>query len=504
MIPNNTIQNVMASIGNHIALTFDDIILVPGYSECVPGQVNLQSQFSRNIKLNIPLVSAAMDSVTESQMAIAMALMGGMGVIHKNLTPEEQVREVKKVKYFLNGFLEKVRVVFPHQTVEEVLRYREEKGFSFSSFPVVDEKRHLLGIITRREIKYCDDTKLSIEDIMLKDPIISKGKCSLLQAYKIMKKHRISILPVVENNRLSGIYCWKDVRDIVHTENPSYNRDEHHRLRCGAAVGPHDHERVEMLIESGVDCLVVDTAHGHTANVLEIVRWLKKHYTLDIVVGNIAHAEAVRDLIRAGADAIKVGIGPGSICTTRVVTGIGVPQVSAVYDCAMAAQGEIPIIADGGIRFSGDVAKVLAVGADSVMMGNVLAGTDESPGEIILFQGRKYVSYRGMGSLEAMQERSGSRERYSQAEDSPEKLVPEGIVGMVPYTGTVREILIQFTGGLRSTLGYTGSENIPAFREKARIRMITSSGQTENHPHDVIIRKESPNYKGIIHDTPGR
>ncbi len=496
MMPSSKTVKFMNAVGSHMALTFNDIILAPGYSEIMPGQVSLKSRFTRNITLNAPLVSAAMDSVTESKMAIAMALIGGIGVIHKNLSPEEQTREIKKVKYFLNGFLEKVRVVYPHQTIEDVLRYKEEKGFSFTSFPVVDKERHLLGIITNREIKYCEDSKARVKDIMVKDPVISRGKCSLKEAYQIMKEHRINILPVVEEGYLTGIFCWKDVCDIIRTEHPDYNRDEHHQLRCAAAVGPHDHERVEMLMESGVDCLVVDTAHGHTANVVKMIRWIKKHYQIDLVAGNIAHAEAVTDLIEAGADALKVGIGPGSICTTRVVTGIGVPQVTAIYECARASKGTVPIIADGGVCFSGDVAKALAVGADAVMMGNALAGTDESPGETIFYQGRKFVSYRGMGSLEAMKERAGSRERYSQQHNQPEKLVPEGIVGMVPYKGSVREVLSQFTGGLRNTLGYTGSMDIAAFQQKADIRQITASGHRENHPHDVIIRKEAPNYKG--------
>ncbi len=496
MMPSDRTVEFMNSVGSHMALTFGDIILMPGYSEIMPGEVDLKTKLTPHIDLNIPFLSAAMDSVTEAPMAIAMALQGGMGVIHKNLSPEQQAREVKKVKYFLNGFLEKVRVVSPDHTVEDVLRYKTEKGFSFTSFPVVDEERRLLGIITKREIKYCEDRKIPVKDIMIKKPVISERRCTLSEAYEIMKKHQINILPVIEKGRLSGIYCWKDVCDIIRTEHPYYNRDEHHQLRCAAAVSPRDYQRVDILVEAGVDCLVVDTAHGHTKNVLDMVQWIKEHYEIEVIVGNIAHKEAVSDLIKAGADALKVGIGPGSICTTRVVTGIGVPQITAVYECALAAKGRVPIIADGGVTFSGDVAKALAVGADAVMMGNALAGTEESPGETILYHGRKYVSYRGMGSMEAMNEKMGSRQRYSQDTQASEKMVPEGIVGMVPYRGSVQEVLQQFAGGLRNALGYAGAPYIRSFQEKVDLKKVTASGQRENHPHDVIIRKEAPNYKG--------
>ncbi len=497
MKPNKNIIKFMQAVGEHCALTFDDVVLVPQYSEILPNEVNLKTKLTRNISLNVPFISAAMDTVTESKMAIAMALMGGIGIIHKNLSPEKQSSEVKKVKYFLNGFLEKVRVAYPHQTLKELYKYKKEKGFSFSSFPIVDENRRLLGIITSKELKYEDDLNTQIKDIMNNNPIYIDRICSLEEAYEIMKKNKINILPVVINGKLKGIFCWKDVKDIVKSKHPLYNRDKKHRLRCGAAVSPKDYERVESLVESNVDVIVVDTAHGHSKGVIDMVKWIKENYDVDVIAGNIANPEAVKPLMDVGADAIKVGIGPGSICTTRVITGVGIPQITAIYECALASEGKIPIIADGGIKYSGDVAKAIAAGADCVMMGNVFAGTDESPGEKILYEGRKYVIYRGMGSLEAMRERKGSRERYGQQYVEEDKLVPEGVVGRIPYAGSVKDVLIQFIGGLKNSFGYLGARNIEEFNQKAIFKLITGAGLRENHPHDIVLEKDAPNYKKL-------
>jgi IMP dehydrogenase len=351
--------------------------------------------------------------------------------------------------------------------------------------------------VTSKELKYCDDPGTKLRDIMISRPISAPEGTTIEQAYEIMKKHKISILPILDREGLfAGMYCFKDVREILNSTHPDYNLDARHQLRCGAAVGPGDYERIECLMESICDVLVVDTAHGHSKGVIEITKWIKNKYPdVDVIAGNIASPEAVPDLIRAGADAIKVGVGPGSICTTRVVSGVGVPQITAIYECARAAKEEVPIIADGGIRYTGDVPKALAAGASSVMMGGILAGTDQSPGEKILYQGRRYVVYRGMGSLEAMKERLGSRERYGQEDVEPEKLVPEGIEGMVPYAGDINDVMQQFIGGLRNSLGYNGCKSVEELRKKARFMRITAAGYKESHPHNITITKDAPNYK---------
>lgn len=481
----------------HTGLTFDDVSMVSQYADFLPSETNLSTKLTRNIRMNIPFLSAAMDTVTESDMAIAMALLGGIGIVHKNLTPYDQRTHVKRVKYYLNGFLTKARTMNPDQTIRDINNIKEEKKFTFSSFPILDENHKLVGIITSRELKYCDDTNTRMRDIMIENPITGPPGTTIEQAYEIMNKNKISILPILdENGILDGMYCFKDVREILKSIHPDYNLDDKHQLRCGAAVGPNDYERIECLMESICDLLVVDTAHGHTKGVVEITKWIKSRFPhVDVMVGNIANPEAVPDLIKAGADAIKVGVGPGSICTTRVVTGIGVPQVTAIYQCAHAAKEEIPIIADGGIRYTGDVPKAIAAGASAVMMGGTLAGTDQSPGEKILYQGRRYVVYRGMGSLEAMKERMGSRERYGQTDVPLEKLIPEGIEGMVPYSGNVNEVMGQFIGGLRSSLGYNGCRTVEDLRKKGIFIKVTEAGYKESHPHDITITKDAPNYK---------
>ncbi|MCX7049418.1 MAG: IMP dehydrogenase [Candidatus Sumerlaeota bacterium] len=481
-----------------IGLTYDDVSLVTRYADFLPAEACLETRLTRDIRMNIPFSSAAMDTVTGAGMAIAMAMQGGIGIIHRNLEPLDQKRKVRRVKYYLNGFLEKARTLTPDDTIESMERQKAQKEFTFSSFPVLDKDRKLAGVVTSHQLKYCEDPQTKIADIMITKPVSAAKGTTIEQAYQIMMRNRITILPVLDEAGIfQGMYCFKDVRDILRNQNPIYNRDSKHRLRCGAAVGVKDHQRADLLAEAQVDVMVVDTAHGHTKGVMEMVRWIKQHYPeQQVIAGNVATADATHDLIQAGADGVKVGIGPGSICTTRVVAGVGVPQLTAVYECARAAQGAVPIVADGGIRYSGDVAKALAAGADSVMMGGILAGTDESPGEKILFQGRQFVSYRGMGSLEAMKTRQGSRERYAQGDVSdPDKLVPEGIEGMVPYRGSAPAVLAQFTGGLRSSLGYTGCRTIAELQEKARFVRVTASGQRESHPHDVRITKEAPNYQ---------
>jgi IMP dehydrogenase len=430
-----------------------------------------------------------------------MALQGGVGIIHKNLEPTTQRSNLKRVKYYLNGFLAKARTMGPTDTVGEVARVKGEKSWGFSSFPILDANRCLLGIITSRELKYADSPDRKLGEIMIQNPVTAPSGTTVRQAYDLMLKQKISILPIVtSDNVFEGMYSFTDVKEILQNTNPLYNRDAQHSLRVGAAVGPYSAgncQRVEVLMESRVDVLTVDTAHGHSSGVIEMVKWIKAHYPqVDVIAGNVATAEGTRALIDAGADAVKVGVGPGSICTTRVVAGVGVPQLSAVYECARAARGsDVPIIADGGIRYSGDVPKALVAGASCVMMGGVLAGTDESPGEKILYHGRQYVLYRGMGSLEAMGARHGSADRYGQAGMQAEKLVPEGVEGMVPYAGPIAGVLGQFIGGLRNSMGYNGCRTVPELHERGRFVRVTSAGRAESHPHDITITKDAPNYK---------
>ncbi len=479
-------------------LTFDDISLVTQYADFLPHDADVSSKFSRHVKLNIPFVSAAMDTVTESDMAIAMARLGGIGVIHKNLSIERQADEVRKVKYYLNGIIRTPVTFHPEQTVAEMMNEKRAKKYSFSGFPIVDDNGKLVGIITSRDFKFLSDYNIRIRDVMTKEPVVAKDSISMLQAYKMMVEHKVGKLPMVNSEgKLTGLYSFLDVKTLIEKEEPDYNRDDRHQLRAAAGIGPYDEARAEALINAGVDVLVLDTAHGHSKGVIDTVKLLKKTYgdRVDVVAGNIATAEAAKVLADAGVDGIKVGIGPGSICTTRVVAGVGVPQVTAVYEVAKSVPRDLPVIADGGIKQSGDVAKALAVGASCVMMGSALAGTSESTGEVVLHQGRSYVIYRGMGSLAAMKTGKGSRERYGQddVEDDAE-LVPQGIEGMVPFRGAVRNVIIQFVGGLRYSFGYCGARTLSEFQDRAKMVRVTAAGLREAHPHDVTMVKDAPNY----------
>ena len=479
-------------------LTFDDISLVTQYADFLPHDTDVSTRFSRNIKLNIPLVSAAMDTVTESKMAIAMAQLGGIGVIHKNLDPASQAEEVRKVKTYLNGLITKPVTFNVNQTVEEMLEEKRRRKYSFSGFPIVDDQNRLVGIITSRDVKFLTDYKIRIGDVMTKNPVIADGEVTMQDAYRIMIENKVGKLPMVDKNGgLLGLYSFLDVRTLIERDEPDYNRDAMHRLRAAAAIGPYDEARAEALVNAGVDVMVIDTAHGDSKGVIETVRLFKKTYggKVDIVAGNIATGEAAKALADAGADAVKVGIGPGSICTTRVVAGVGVPQISAIYAAAKAVPSDVPVIADGGIKQSGDLAKAIAAGASSIMMGSVLAGTTECNGDVVLHQGRSYVAYRGMGSHEAMKKNAGSRERYGQDDvDDDSQLVPQGIEAMVPFRGPVRGVIHQFVGGLRYSLGYCGTRTIPELQQRAKMVRVTASGLREAHPHDVVITKDAPNY----------
>ena len=479
-------------------LTFDDISLVTQYADFLPHDADISTRFSRNVRLNIPFVSAAMDTVTESAMASAMARLGGIGVIHKNLDVERQADEVRKVKYYLNGIISAPVTFHDNQTVAEMMAEKRRRKYSFSGFPILDDQDRLVGIITSRDIKFLTDTDIRIRDVMTRNPVTAPDGTPMIDAYRIMIEHKIGKLPMVDREgRLRGLYSFLDVRTLIEHDEPDYNRDARHQLRAAAAVGPYDEKRIEALVKAGVDVLVLDTAHGHSKGVIDTVKIIKDTYgdRVDVVAGNIATGEAAKALADAGADGIKVGIGPGSICTTRVVAGVGVPQVSAVYAAKKAVPADLPVIADGGIKQSGDVAKALAVGASCVMMGSALAGTSESNGDVVLHQGRSYVVYRGMGSLEAMKHNAGSRERYGQDDVSEDtQLVPQGVEAMVPFRGGVTGVIHQFVGGLRYSMGYCGARTIPEFQEKAKMVRVTAAGLREAHPHDVVITKDAPNY----------
>lgn len=478
------------------ALTFDDVLLVPAYSSVLPRDVSLVSKLTRDISLNTPLVSAAMDTVTEGRLAIAMASEGGIGIIHKNLKPAEQAREVAKVKRYESGVLRDPITIGPDVTLRQVIQLSREHGFS--GFPVLTGKE-VVGIITNRDLRFEEDLDAPVKTKMTpRDRLITvKEGCSLEEAKRLMSHHRLErVLVVNDKFELRGLITVKDI--LKATEHPNACKDGEGKLRVGAAVGvgPDNDERIELLVRAGVDVIVVDTAHGHSQGVLDRVKWVKKNYPhVQVIGGNIATGDAARALADHGADGVKVGIGPGSICTTRIVAGVGVPQITAIVNVATALKGTgIPLIADGGVRYSGDVAKALAAGANSVMMGGIFAGTEEAPGEVFLYQGRSYKSYRGMGSLGAMAD--GSADRYFQSDiaDNAEKLVPEGIEGQVPYKGSVLTILHQLTGGIRSSMGYLGCRTIDELHEKANFVEITSAGVRESHVHDVKITKEAPNY----------
>lgn len=473
------------------ALTFEDVLLVPAYSEILPKEVSLQTKFSKNITLNSPLVSAAMDTVTEYRTAIAMARVGGIGIIHKNMDINSQVAQIKKVKKSESGVIIDPIFISPEATLMQAKAITD--NYKISGVPVVDDSGSLIGILTNRDMRFETDLNRLVKEVMTKAPLITaQVGTSLEEARNIMNKHKIEKLPIVnEKGILKGLITIKDIQKRI--EYPHSNKDDFGRLRVGAAIGVFQYDRAKALVDTGVDVLVLDSAHGHSRGILETIKEIKKHLVVDIVAGNVATKEGAKALIEAGADGVKVGIGPGSICTTRIVAGVGVPQITAIADVAgICNQEGIPLIADGGIKYSGDIAKALAAGASSVMIGSMLAGTEESPGETIIYQGRQYKSYRGMGSLGAMNK--GSADRYFQEGTAQEKLVPEGIEGRVPYRGKIADVIHQMLGGLRSSMGYLGSKDIPTLWEKAEFVEITQSGLRESHVHDVMITKEAPNY----------
>ncbi len=478
------------------ALTFDDVLLLPAKSEVLPSQVDVSTRLTRRIGLNIPLISSAMDTVTESRLAIAMAQLGGLGVIHKNLLIEAQAAEVDKVKRSESGMIVDPITVLPEQRIAEAMDLMQR--FRISGVPVTDKGGRLLGILTNRDLRFETRTDLPVASVMTKENLVTVPVGTTLEEAKaILHRHKIEKLLVVDrDNHLKGLITVKDIQKMI--KYPNACKDSLGRLRVGAAVGvaADTHERARALVDARVDVLVVDTAHGHSAGVLETVRALRRQFPdIDLIAGNVATAEATEDLAKLGVDGIKVGIGPGSICTTRVVTGVGVPQITAVAQCALAARKVgIPIIADGGIKYSGDITKALAAGASSVMIGSLFAGAEESPGETILYQGRTFKAYRGMGSLGAM--RRGSADRYFQeAQAAEEKLVPEGIEGMVPFKGSLQVLVPQLVGGLRAGMGYCGTKDIETLRREARFIRVTAAGLKESHAHDVVITKEAPNYR---------
>jgi IMP dehydrogenase len=473
------------------ALTFEDVLLVPKYSEVLPKEVDLRTMLTRNIPLNIPMVSAAMDTVTEYRAAIAMARLGGIGIIHKNMDIKTQCKHVLKVKKSESGIIIDPIYVYPNATLAEAEGLMSE--YKISGVPVVDRDNRLLGILTNRDMRFEKNMNKLATEVMTPMPLITANKAiSLDDAADIMNKNKIEKLPIIdEDGYLQGLITIKDIKKRI--AYPSSNKDSFGRLRVGAAIGVGQTDRAKALVEAGADVLVLDSAHGHSRGILDSVKEIKSLLDVDIIAGNVATSEAVEALIEAGADAVKVGIGPGSICTTRIVAGVGVPQISAIEECSETGRRHgVPIIADGGIKYSGDIAKALAVGASCVMAGSILAGTEESPGDTISYQGRQYKSYRGMGSLGAMSK--GSTDRYFQEGTAADKLVPEGIEGRVPYRGSIGGIVHQMMGGLRSSMGYCGSESIKAFWDKAEFVEITSAGLKESHVHDVFITEEAPNY----------
>lgn len=476
-------------------LTYDDVLLVPAYSEVLPREVSISTKFTRNITINVPIISAAMDTVTESAMAIAIAREGGIGVLHKNMTIEQQAGEVRKVKRAESGMILDPVTLPIKAVVGDAKNLMRE--YSIGGIPIIDKNGKLIGIVTNRDLRFEKNNKRPISEVMTSEKLVTVSEgTSLEQAEIILQKHKIEKLPVVkDDNTLVGLITFRDITKL--SQKPIANKDQYGRLRVAAALGvtPDVLERTTALVNAGVDAVIIDTAHGHTKGVVEVLKTVKKKYpSLDVVVGNIATAEAAKYLVDAGADAVKVGIGPGSICTTRVVAGVGAPQFSAVLEVAAAIKGSgVPVIADGGIRYTGDIPKAIAAGADSVMLGSLLAGTKESPGETIIYESRKFKSYRGMGSVEAMQH--GSKDRYFQdVEDDIKKLVPEGIVGRVPYKGELSESMTQFIGGLRAGMGYCGAKDIETLKTTGKFIRITASGINESHPHDVFITKEAPNY----------
>lgn len=476
-------------------LTYDDVLLVPAFSEVLPREVDITTRFTRNIRINIPIVSAAMDTVTESRMAIAIAREGGIGVLHKNMTIEQQALKVRRVKRAESGMILDPVTLPADAKVKDAKASMQE--FSIGGIPIVDEHGILIGIVTNRDLRFEKNNDRPVSEVMTVMPLVTTREgTSMAEAEDILQENKIEKLPVVDaQNKLIGLITYRDITKL--TQKPIANKDSYGRLRVAAALGVTADalERASALVSAGVDAVVIDTAHGHTKGVVTVLKEVKRAFpNLDVIVGNIATGDAAKYLVAAGADAVKVGIGPGSICTTRVVAGVGFPQFSAVLEVAAAIKGSgVPVIADGGIRYTGDIPKALAAGADTVMLGSLLAGTKESPGETIIYEGRKFKSYRGMGSVEAMKE--GSKDRYFQdVEDDLKKLVPEGIVGRVPYKGDLYESIHQFVGGLRAGMGYCGAKDISTLQEQARFVKITASGIHESHPHNVTITKEAPNY----------
>ena len=471
------------------SLTFDDVLLLPRKSSVLQSQVDVKTKISKNITLKIPLISSAMDTVTEADMAIAMAKEGGIGIIHRNMGIDEQCAEIRKVKRYESWVVREPITLSKKHRVRDAVKIAEETGIS--SFPVVDKKR-LVGIVTARDLRFINDENELIENIMTKDVITAEENINMDRAVEIMYQHKIEKLPIVDKKQnLKGLITLTDIEKSK--KYPNSSKDKDGRLIVGAATGPLERDRIERLVKEEVDIIVIDTAHGHSKNVIECVKWIKKNYDIDVIAGNIATKEAAEDLISAGADTLKVGIGPGSICTTRVISGVGVPQITAIMDCYDAAKEYgVFIIADGGIKYSGDIPKAIVAGADAVMIGSLFAGTDEAPGHVVFLNGRKYKKYRGMGSLSAMREGSN---RYANQDKS--KFVPEGIEGVVPYRGSVSEIIFQLVGGLRSAMGYLGCRTIEELKKNGRFVKITPASLKESHPHDILITEEAPNYWNV-------
>ena len=489
--------NILSASG--LAVAYSDIRLKSGYSEKVPSEVTVAGQFSRRVPLKIPIVSAAMDTVTEHGMAIAMAQLGGLGVIHRNFTPEQQASEVAKVRRHMNGLIEQPVWVLDTDTVADILERRDREGLSFHSFPVVNNKGRLVGIVVHNDFDLCNDLSAPVSSIMGTNLVNAVHDTSLSLAAEIMRKTKRQVLPLTdETGALAGMYIYSDVKRIASANLDGCNLDEDGHLRVAAAIGTgaDTAQRVELLAAEGVDAVVIDTAHADSKSVYAVLKDIKSNYPdLDVVVGNVSEADSAKRLLDAGADGIKIGQGPGSICTTRIIAGIGCPQATAVYECAKAVRGSgVPVCADGGITSSGDITIALSLGAQCVMLGKLLAGTDESPGETSIYQGSKVKFYRGMGSLGAMKASQGSRERYGQGASKKDKLVPEGIEGVVPYGGSLRDVMHQQVGGLRSGMGYVGAATVEELQEKADYYRITSAGLGESHPHDITITAEAPNY----------
>ncbi len=479
-----------------IALTFDDVRLKSGYSEVMPDEVKIESKFSKNISLKMPIVSAAMDTVTEQKMGIGMALLGGLGVIHKNMSPEDQASNVARVKYYLNGLIDKPICVKQNLSIAEILKMKEEKEFSFNTFPVVDNNNRVVGVLSKNDFDFCIDNSNKAGKVMSKQIITAPKDTKLKKAYEIMIKNKKKVLPLVDTEgKIAGMYVFKDVQRITMKNPAGHNTDKNGQLMVAAAVGVNDFERIELLVRKKVNVIVIDTAHADTKVVIRTLKEIKKKYDVDVVVGNVSEPESVERLVRAGADGVKIGQGPGSICTTRIIAGIGSPQLSAIYKCVKVADKyKVPVCADGGLKYSGDIPIAIGAGASSVMMGGMLSGTNEAPGEVIFRNGRQWKLYRGMGSIGAMSEYKGSRERYNQVSSGKSNLVAEGVEGLKPYKGELSKVIYQYVNGLKRGMGYVGAANIEELRNKADFVRISGAGKKESHPHDVVITKEPPNY----------